>query len=80
MYQAVTWNTKTKYYWRVVANNAARIDDERHLDVHDEVVTHSLHTNGRSSPPRRVPPECCTEPDSNLQNFPVYKRPKISYY
>ena len=23
MYQAVTWNTKTKYYWRVVANNAA---------------------------------------------------------
>jgi hypothetical protein len=22
MYQAVTWNTKTKYYWRVVANNA----------------------------------------------------------
>ena len=79
MYQAVTWNTKKTYYWSVVAKNAGGCDDQRDLEVHDEVVVSHSSLPGGARDDGGFRPSAVRRRTTGLRNFLVYKRPEISY-
>jgi hypothetical protein len=56
-----------------------RIDVERHLEVHHEVVTSTVQSGGARELAGSARTLYATTP-APTENFPVYKRARISYY